>query len=137
MTTDDNIFLKIFEEKQDRSKKRLDEYLKNPDSEQVHDLRTSIRRLEASYIILPKSCKTKKTNYFVKSYKSLFRKNRSIRDADVIVERLEKNAILTNSTIFQYLLKRKEKKLKEAIKEAKKLSKLKKLNMNKSYALII
>jgi CHAD domain-containing protein len=122
---DDNIFLKTFQEKQAKSKKRLGDYIKESGEEQIHDLRTSIRRLEAAYLVLPKSCKRKKTDYFVSSYKSLFKKNSPIRDSDIIHEKLVNGGLPKTSAAMQFLVNRKEKKLKSTLQDAKKLSKLK------------
>ena len=129
MISESNPFLDIFQEKQDKSKKRLEEYLQKQGYEQIHDLRTSVRRLEAAYLIFPKSSKTKKTDNFVTRYKKLFKKNSSIRDSDVIIERLLKNGIQKDSDVIRYLTKRKEKRIKSIFDDAKKLSKLNKANL--------
>ena len=131
MIFEDNIFSYIFEEKQEKCKKRLEEYLQKQEIEQIHDLRTSIRRLEAAYLAFPKSCKTKKTNNFVTCYKKLFKKNSSIRDSDIITEKLAKYGISKNSDSILYLTERKEKRIKSIFKDAKKLSKLDKTNLKK------
>lgn len=125
MISEPNPFLDIFQEKQNKSKKRLEEYLQKRGYEQIHDLRTSIRRLEAAYFIFPKSSTTKKTDDFVARYKKLFKKNSLIRDSDVIIERLLKNGIQKDSDVIHYLTKRKEKRIKSIFDEVKKLSKLK------------
>ena len=88
MSMKNDFFQNIFHEKQVQSKKQLDDFLKEPGEKQIHDLRTSIRRLQALYIIFPNSCKRKKTDYFVSSYNLLFKKNSSIRDLDVIFEKM-------------------------------------------------
>ncbi|MGD2106571.1 MAG: CHAD domain-containing protein [Nitrosopumilaceae archaeon] len=125
MSNQDNVFQNIFHDKQIQSKKRLDEFLKEPGEKQIHDLRTAIRRLEAVYFILPNSCKRKKTDNFVSSYKSVFKKNSSIRDADVIIKKLLENGIPENDEIIKSIVKQKEKKLRKIIKNAKKISELK------------
>lgn len=120
-----DVFQKIFWEKQEKSTKRLEEFLKNPGEEQIHDLRTSIRRLEETYLILPNSFKKDKTNDFVSSYKSFFKKISILRDFDVIAKNLLNNGLTKNSDPITYILKQREKKIKDALKKAKKLSKLK------------
>lgn len=132
MSPEDNFFQKIFQEKQVISKKRLDNYLKVQGENQIHDLRTSIRRLEATYLIIPNSCKKKKTNDFVSSYKSLFRKNSSVRDLDVILGKLLKNGLEEDSDIIKYLDTQKNKKLRNILKDAKKLTKLKVSSIKKT-----
>ena len=124
MSMKDNFFQNIFNEKQIQSKKQLNDFLTEPGEKQIHDLRTSIRRLEASYLIFPNSCKRKKTDHFVCSYKSLFKKNSSIRDLDVIFEKLQ-NKLSENSEIMKKIVVLKDKKLKKILKDAKKLSDLK------------
>jgi CHAD domain-containing protein len=118
------VFQKTFQEKGTIAKKRLREYIEEQREEQIHNLRTSIRRLESAYLVFPKSCKRKKTDVFVSSYKSLFRKNSIIRDLDVIYEKLDAE-LSKNSDVLQFLVKHKEKKLSNILKDAKKLSKLK------------
>ena len=125
MITHDDIFLKIFEEKQQKSKTKLNNYIKKQGDEQTHDLRTSIRRLEATYLIIPKSYKTRKSDKFVKSYKKFFQLNSKIRDFDVIIDKFTKCGFTKDSKIIQYLRQQKQKNLKQTVKEAKKLSKIK------------
>jgi len=121
----ENIFQNIFYDKQNKSKNRLDGFLKEPGEKQIHDLRTSIRRLEAVYSIFPNSCKRKKTDKFVSSYKVLFKKNSAIRDSDVIITKLLKNGLTEKSDIIKHIVKQKNIKLKETLKDAKKISELK------------
>lgn len=125
MNNIDNVFQKIFQEKQHDSKKRLEDYLNEQGEKQIHDLRTSIRRLEAIYLIFPNSFKRKKMDNFVSIYKSLFRKNSKLRDFDVIITKLLNNGLTEESDPMKYLIRQKEKKIKETLKEAKNVSKLK------------
>lgn len=125
MNKTDNIFQSIFQEKQSKIKKKLEDYLIEQGEEQIHDLRTSFRRLEATYLIFPNSFKRKKIDNFVSSYKSLFKKNSLIRDYDVIIEKLLKNGFTDQSDSIKYLKRQKEKKIKNAVKQGKKLSILK------------
>lgn len=121
----DNVFQKIFQEKQHDSKKRLEDYLNEQGEKQIHDLRTSIRRLEATYLIFPNSFKRKKMDNFISTYKSLFRKNSKLRDFDVIITKFLNNGLTEESDPIKYLIRQKEKKIKETLKEAKNASKLK------------
>jgi CHAD domain-containing protein len=72
-----------------RVSSRLDEYLQDPNEENIHNIRTAVRRLDSSYISLPRNVRTKKKirKYLAKS-KDLFRINSKIRDYDVIAEKL-------------------------------------------------
>ena len=125
MNNIDNVFQKIFQEKQHDSKKRLGDYLNEQGEKQIHDLRTSIRRLEATYLIFPNSFKRKKMDNFVSIYKSLFRKNSKLRDFDVIITKLLNNGLTEESDPIKHLIRQKEKRIKETLKEAKNASKLK------------
>lgn len=120
-----NAFQGIFLEKLVKSKTKLDDFFKDPSEKQIHDLRTSIRRLEETYLIFPNSFKNKKTDNFVSSYKSIFKKISILRDLDVIVDNLLKNGFEENSDPIKFILKQREKKIKNFLKNRKKLSKLK------------
>ncbi|MGI0019246.1 MAG: CHAD domain-containing protein [Nitrososphaera sp.] len=68
---------------------RLSAYLQNPDDgESVHDVRTSLRRLEAAFSLMPKKAR-RKNRAQIKAYKEFFRANSRVRDYDVIREKLE------------------------------------------------
>jgi CHAD domain-containing protein len=70
-----------------RVNNKLDDYLKAPNEEHIHDIRTSIRRLRASYQSLPKSIRNKKKiKKFVAKSKELFSINSKVRDYDIIFE---------------------------------------------------
>ncbi len=131
MSDESNVFQSILHEKQIQSKNRLNDFLAEPGEEQIHQLRTSIRRLEAMYFIFPNSCKRKKMDSFVSSYKLLFKKNSSIRDMDVIIKKLQKNGLLEDSKIIKNIINQKNKKLKKILKDAKKISKLEFSNLKK------
>lgn len=74
-----------------RVNNRLDEYLKDPNEEHIHDIRTAIRRLGASYQSLPKAIRNKKKmKEFVAKSKDLFSINSKIRDCDIIFGMLSK-----------------------------------------------
>lgn len=64
--------------------KRLDIYLADPDNEKyVHDVRTSLRRLDTFYSLLPKKLR-KRNRKQIEKYKEFFRANSKIRDLDII-----------------------------------------------------
>ena len=72
-----------------RVNNKLDDYLKAPNEEHIHDIRTSIRRLRASYQSLPKSIRNKKKiKKFVAKSKELFSINSKVRGYDIIFEML-------------------------------------------------
>jgi CHAD domain-containing protein len=72
-----------------RVNNKLDDYLKAPNEEHIHDIRTSIRRLRASYQSLPKSIRNKKKiKKFIAKSKELFSINSKVRDYNIIFEML-------------------------------------------------
>ena len=83
-------FLKKFEKIEDNFCQILQNYLKNPNDENIHDIRVTIRRLETTYRIFPKNIRKKEklTNY-VKQAKVLFKLNAKIRDYDIICKKME------------------------------------------------
>ncbi|MGI0006002.1 MAG: CHAD domain-containing protein [Nitrososphaera sp.] len=63
---------------------RLSAYLQDPDDgESVHDVRTSLRRLEAAFSLMPKKAR-RKNRAQIKAYKEFFRANSRVRDYDII-----------------------------------------------------
>lgn len=67
---------------------RLDDYLADPNENNIHDIRTSIRRLESAFLACPKQMRKKKMSQFVKEGKRLFKANSEIRDFDIILEKV-------------------------------------------------
>jgi len=67
---------------------RLDDYLADPNESNIHDIRTSIRRLESAFLACPKQMRKKKMSQFVKESKRLFKANSEIRDFDIILEKV-------------------------------------------------
>ena len=75
-----------------RVNNKLDEYITNPDEKNIHDIRTSIRRLDACYKTLPKKIRNKKQiKTFVDKSRDLFKINSQIRDFDVITNLITNN----------------------------------------------
>lgn len=70
---------------------RINKYLKKPNAKQIHDIRTSIRRLDASFSTLPKRYRNGTSlSKYVLQCKELFKINSEIRDFDIIIEKLHK-----------------------------------------------
>jgi len=81
--------------------KKLDDYITDPNEDNIHDIRIAIRRMEAIYRILPKkNRKNEEIQDYVKQAKALFRINTQIRDFDIIRSKLEKN----HSTQFSQII---------------------------------
>ncbi|MGI0086935.1 MAG: CHAD domain-containing protein [Nitrosotalea sp.] len=71
--------------------KKLDDYIKNPSEDNIHDIRIATRRMESVYRILPKkNRKGDDIQNYVKQAKALFKINTQIRDFDIICAKLEK-----------------------------------------------
>lgn len=91
---DKKSFLEKFEKIQEKFYQKLQDYTKNPNDENIHDIRVAIRRLETSYRILPKNIRQKEkiTNH-IKQVKKLFKLNAKIRDYDIICAKMESKYI--------------------------------------------
>jgi CHAD domain-containing protein len=64
-------------------------YIKEPSEENVHDLRTSIRRLLTTANVLPKKIrKQKEFKKYLEGYEKLLRLNAKVRDVDIILSKL-------------------------------------------------
>ena len=75
-----------------RVNNKLDEDITNPDEKNIHDIRTSIRRLDACYKTLPKKIRNKKQiKTYVDKSRDLFKINSQIRDFDVITDLITNN----------------------------------------------
>lgn len=84
-------FLTKLHESLQRVNNRIKKYLKDPKAKNIHDLRTSIRRLDAAYSTLPKKYRTGSSmSTYIISCKELFKINSEIRDLDIIYEKLQK-----------------------------------------------
>jgi CHAD domain-containing protein len=84
-------FVTKMEENVKRVDDRLDDYIKDSNENNIHDIRTAIRRLDASFTSLPKKMRRKtKIRKYVTTSKRLFRVNSQVRDCDIICEKLQK-----------------------------------------------
>jgi len=64
-------------------------YLKDPNEENVHDLRTSIRRLLTTANILPKKIRgQKESKKYLENYERLLKLNAKVRDIDIVLSKL-------------------------------------------------
>jgi CHAD domain-containing protein len=84
-------FLTKLAENLQRVNTRASKYLKTPNAKQIHDIRTAIRRLDATYLMLPKKNRigSSLSDYVLKC-KQFFKLNSEIRDLDIIYEKLQK-----------------------------------------------
>lgn len=71
---------------------KIKAYVKEPNEENVHDLRTSIRRFLTVANILPKKIRQKKEpKKALSEYEKLLRLNTKVRDVDIILSKLPKH----------------------------------------------
>ena len=84
-------FLTKLNENLQRVNNRVNKYLKTPNSQQIHDVRTAIRRLDATFMLLPKNNRSHSSlsDYLLKC-KEFFKVNSEIRDLDIIYEKLQR-----------------------------------------------
>jgi len=70
---------------------RVNKYIKDPNEKQIHDVRTAIRRLDATFLILPKNYRNgSPLSEYVLKCKEFFKVNSEIRDYDIIYAKLQK-----------------------------------------------
>lgn len=129
-------YIEISERNIQRVSNRLDDYIKEPNEERIHDIRTAIRRLEATYLCLPKNLrKKKKIEDYVRSSKALFRINSEVRDCDIILEKLSIDAQISQQNVFKSfersLQRQRRTKLDKALSIASQLRNLSIPNLSK------
>jgi CHAD domain-containing protein len=113
--------------------KRLDEYIKDPNKDNIHDIRTAIRRLEASYSASPKQIRRKRMKKYVDISKHLFKLNSEIRDFDIILEKLNKEGQMDEQQLeilSKSIKRQKNRKLDKALSIAIELRKLNTPHLN-------
>ena len=127
---DSDTYLDKSERNIQRVSNKLDDYIKEPNEENIHDIRKAIRRLEASYRSLPsKKVRRKRVlREYAEYSKKLFSINSQIRDFDIIGEKLSNVGNLDQQdkleSIKGSLFRQRRTKLNEAISFALKLRKL-------------
>lgn len=110
--------------------KRLDSYIKNPEDEKkVHDIRTSVRRLDSLYPLLNKKNR-KASRKRIAEYQDFFKANSRIRDYDIIMARL-KSLSPESSQLVAVLERKKDAELKAVVRKAKSLRKMGKIRIQK------
>lgn len=108
------------EEALTRSEKQVSEkiksYLDQPSEENVHDLRTSIRRALATGKVLPgKVRKSKESKKYLDGLQKLLKLNAKVRDADIILSKLPNHGEHPEfSELAKKLRTQRESSLKEA-----------------------
>lgn len=86
------LFARQFEKSAERVKERLAAYMEEPENdEKVHDVRTSLRRLEATFLLMPKTLR-KRNRKQIDAHKQFFKANSRVRDYDIIRGRIAARA---------------------------------------------
>src|SRR5215469_14150238 len=113
-------FVTKMEENVKRVDDRLDDYIKDSNENNIHDIRTATRRLDASYISLPKKIRRKtKIRKYVTTSKQLFKVNSQVRDCDIICEKLQK---YSSEPIYTKLIGSLNRKRKTKLASARKIA---------------
>ncbi len=96
----------------------------------MHDVRTSLRRLEASFSLLPKKQRSVHSKH-INAYKEFFRSNSRVRDCDIIRDRIVSAQNKNETKVTSLLAKRRQSELKRALKLAQQIRKMKPLKLEK------
>lgn len=119
-------FITKLQENLQRVDKRVNDYITDSNEGNIHNIRTSIRRADASFRSLPKKVrKRNKVSNYIKLCKQLFKINSKIRDYDIIYEKLRNYSsqpIYTELT--ELLKKRRDAELRKARDKALSLRKI-------------
>jgi CHAD domain-containing protein len=119
-------FVKTLQENMQRVDKRVNDYLADSNEGNIHDVRTAIRRVDASFMSLPKNVRKKNRAYnYTTVSKRLFKINSQVRDSDIIYGKLEKySSEPVYIELTESLKKRRDAKLRKARNIALSLRKL-------------
>jgi CHAD domain-containing protein len=95
-------------------------YLKEPNEDNVHDLRTSIRRLLTTANILPKKIRgEKESRKYLGSHEKLLRLNARVRDIDIILSKLPHHG---DDTAYSKLAKQLKKMRESSLEKAQRFA---------------
>jgi len=115
-------FVKRLEASIDRVGKRLEAYLWDQNPENTHDVRTGIRRMQASFNLLPRSIrKGKRVDDYMDSCMTFFRISTKSRDIDTILNLIQNYEVpddSSTSSVISNLTKDRASLLKDARKGA-------------------
>ena len=106
--------------------KKLKSFLLDANEANTHEIRTAIRKLDASLQLLPKKVqKSKKTRRFVKATKKVMKESAEVRDLDVIAARISRHPqSAARKKLLQKIEKSREKHAEKALHLAVSASKL-------------
>src|SRR5262245_4008165 len=99
---------------------RLNDYIRDSNENNIHDIRTAIRRLDASYRSLPKKIRRKnKISKYMTTSKRLFKINSQVRDYDIICGKFQK---YSSEAIYTKLIGSLNRKRKTKLARARKIA---------------
>ena len=100
--------------------RRVKAYLRDPNAENVHRLRTSTRRLQAAFALLPKANrKQAKAEKAMARIKKLMKVNASVRDQDIILSKL---SMYKQNSTYERLVEDLRRSRKSHLEQAKELA---------------
>ena len=100
--------------------RRVKAYLRDPNAENVHRLRTATRRLQAAFALLPKTSREQgKAQKAMVRIKKLMKVNASVRDQDIILSKL---SMYKQNPAFERLIGDLRKSRKFHLEQAKELA---------------
>jgi len=100
--------------------RRVKAYLRDPNAENVHRLRTATRRLQAAFALLPKATRNQnKAQKAMARTKKLMKVNASVRDQDIILSKLSMNK---QNPTYERLIENMRKSRKSHLDLAKQLA---------------
>jgi len=119
-------FVAKLQENIQRVDKRVNDYIADSNEGNIHDIRTAIRKVDASFRSLPKKVRKKSRVYdYTTASKQLFKINSQVRDYDIIYGKLEKySSEPVYTELTGALKKRRDAKLRKARSIALSLRKL-------------
>ena len=100
--------------------RRVKAYLRDPNAENVHRLRTATRRLQAAFALLPKATRNQnKAKKAMGRIKKLMKVNASVRDQDIILSKL---SAYKQNPAYERLIEDLRKSRKFHLEQAKELA---------------
>ena len=100
--------------------RRVKAYLRDPNAENVHRLRTATRRLQAAFALLPKTTRRQsKAQKVMARIKKLMNVNASVRDQDIILSKL---SMYKQNPTYERLIADLRKSRKSHLEQAKELA---------------
>ncbi|NKB32659.1 MAG: CHAD domain-containing protein [Pseudomonadales bacterium] len=110
--------IRCFNDKLTSFRRKLSRYVRDPDHKSIHDVRTSFRRLNIAYDVLPRSCRTDDSEIYLHDARQFFNLNSQIRDWDVISLKLQAYGLSEKGKILRWIKGARKKQLKQAMKIA-------------------